>query len=261
MTRYTYIMASLGSASLKLGVKLLCILIGIPASGKSTFIHSFKSYLESTESNLNLICVEFDAFLPRDTRCQAGGSPDETFIWKKHRDFLREQIDSFLGYPFGECPDKQFSDLLISQLHTDFNNKAIILVLDDTFHYRSMRYEYYRLARKHRTGFLQLCFETSLEECIVRNKAREHSVPEQAILNIHGQLSNPAGSVFKWEQETIKIDTAKEFEFDAIVIKMQESSLKLPPPLADSEQILSHKEAARNETNTSITHQCDIGGK
>ena len=140
-------MASLGSASLKLGVKLLCILIGIPASGKSTFIHSFKSYLESTESNLNLICVEFDAF-------QAGGSPDETFIWKKHRDFLREQIDSYLGYPFGECPDKQFSDLLISQLHTDFNNKAIILVLDDTFHYRSMRYEYYRLARKHRTGFL-----------------------------------------------------------------------------------------------------------
>ena len=95
MTRYTYIMASLGSASLKLGVKLLCILIGIPASGKSTFIHSFKSYLESTESNLNLICVEFDAFLPRDTRCQAGGSPDETFIWKKHRDFLREQIDSY----------------------------------------------------------------------------------------------------------------------------------------------------------------------
>ena len=82
-----------------------------------------------------------------------------------------------------------------------------------------MRYEYYRLARKHRTGFLQLCFETSLEECIVRNKAREHPVPEQAILNIHGQLPNPAGSVFKWEQETIKIDTAKEFEFDAIVKK------------------------------------------
>ena len=122
-------MASLGSDSLKLGVKLFCMLIGIPASGKSTFIHSFKSYLESTESNLNLVCVEFDAFLPRDTRCQAGSS-DETFIWKKHRDFLREQIDSFLVYPFGECPDKQFSDLLISQLHTDFNNKAIILVLD-----------------------------------------------------------------------------------------------------------------------------------
>ena len=39
---------------------------------------------------------------------------------------------------------------------------------------------------------------------------------------------------------------------------MQESSLKLPPPLADSEQILSHKEAARNETNASITYQCDI---
>ena len=91
-------MASLGSASLKLGVKLLCTLIGIPASGNSTFIHSFKSYLESTESNLlNLICIEFDAFLPRDTICQAGGSPDETFICKKHRDFLREQIDSFLG--------------------------------------------------------------------------------------------------------------------------------------------------------------------
>ena len=60
-------MANLGSASSwKLGVKLLCILIGIQASGKSTLIHSFKSYLESTESNLNLICVEFDAFLPRD---------------------------------------------------------------------------------------------------------------------------------------------------------------------------------------------------
>ena len=71
-------------------------------------------------------------------------------------------------------------------------------------------------------------------------------------------MSNPAGSVFKWEQETIKIDTAKDFEFDAIVTKIQESSLKLPPPLADSEHILSHKEAARNETNASITHQCDI---
>ena len=62
MTRYTYIMASLGSASLKLGVKLLCILIGILASEKSTFIHSFKSYLESTESNLNLICVSLMHF-------------------------------------------------------------------------------------------------------------------------------------------------------------------------------------------------------
>ncbi|KAI6655469.1 hypothetical protein LOD99_11398 [Oopsacas minuta] len=220
-------------------VKVICLLIGIPAAGKTTFTRNFKEYLKSVDSNLEIICVEFDTYLPKDTRCVA--TPVDVFEWRKHRDNMRTQIATFL--------DTQ---------DTSSNSKISVLILDDTFHYRSMRYEYYRLARGRGLGFKQLFFEISLEDSLCRNKTRENKIPEDTICNIWGQLVSPIVSGLNWEQDTILVDTTKEFRYDLIATQLEMAATNIVPPPCDTKQKLIEKEVSRKETLSSVPHKCDI---
>ena len=240
-------------------IRLICLLVGIPASGKSVFVRAFREYITSVDSKLNIICVEFDTFLPRDTRCTPKDeSADPEFKWRKHRDELKLKIDTFLssqlvtGEAIGCQEVAQFS---VAPCPKD---GVSILLLDDTFHYRSMRYEYFRLARKYKLGFIQLFFEVGLQESIFRNKNRENKVPEETIVAINEQMASPVGSPFKWERHTVPLDTSKEIPFSLVVTRIVEV-LRLPiPTLENLDMKIGAKEKSRKDTLSSVTHQCDI---
>ena len=224
-------------------IKVVALLVGVPASGKTTFTHNFRQYLKSVDSNLDLICVEFDTFLPRDTRCSDTSSADATFQWRKHRDNMKLQIQTLL-----DTQDKGLSS----------EDRLSVLILDDTFHYRSMRYEYYRLSRQKGLRYVQLFFKISLEESLLRNKLREHKVPEGTIYNIWEHIVSPIGSVLEWEQNTIVIDTLSEIPFQLIATKLTEVSTHPLTPVDDTKWKLIEKEVSRKETLSSLSHQSDV---
>ena len=224
-------------------IKVVCLLVGVPASGKTSFTHNFRQYLKSIDSNLDVICVEFDTFLPRDTRCSGTSSADPAFQWRKHRDNMKLQIHTFI-----DTQDKALSS----------KDRVSILILDDTFHYRSMRYEYYRLSREKGLGFVQVFFKISLEESLLRNKLREHQIPADTISNIWEQLVSPIGSVLKWEQDTILIDTLSEIPFQLIATKLTEAATHPLTPAEDTDRKFIEREVSRKETQSSVSHQSDV---
>ena len=239
-------------------IKAICLLVGIPASGKSTFVRSFTEYLMSMGSKLHIICVEFDTYLPRDTRCANEESADPEFRWRQHRNDLKIKIDTFLTSQLvtgetSECPE--VSQFIVTPCPKD---GVSILILDDTFHYRSMRYDFYRFARKYKLGFIQLYFQVSLEETIIRNKQRDNKVPDETIVTISDQMASPVGSPYKWERQTVPLDTSKEIPFGLVVTRIVEV-LKLPATsLQGLDMKTGEKEKSRKDTLASVAHQCDI---
>ena len=237
-------------------IKVLCLLVGIPASGKSTFVRSFRDYLSSVGSKLHILHLEFDTYLPRDTRCSAREeSTDQEFNLRKHRDDLKLKIDTFLSTQLvtGETP--QETQLEFPPCPKD---SISILTLDDTFHHRSMRYDYYRLARQYKLGFLQLFFEVSLEVSLSRNRVRENRVPEGTVVAIREQMVSPVGSQIKWERHTVPLDTSKGIQFSLVATRIVEV-LKFPAPSLECLDVKSGEKAqSRKDTEASVPHQCDI---
>ena len=187
--------------------------------------------------------MEFDTFLPRDTRCSDKSSADPTFQWRKHRDNMKQQIQTIL--------DTQDTEL-------SCKDRVSVLILDDTFHYRSMRYEYYRLSHEKGLGYVQVFFKISLEESLLRNRLREHQVPEETISNIWKQIVCPIGSVLKWEQDTIVIDTLSEIPYQLIATKISEAATHPLTLVEDTNRKLIERELSKKETQSSVSHQSDV---
>lgn len=137
----------------------LCVLIGLPGSGKSTFARDL------IVSPLRKIVFSYDD-IPLD----------RTVNYKSYRQQARTMLE------------------LIVQDELEKRSDLVIIV-DDNMIYRSMRYEIFCIARKLNLGFCQIHLKTDLELCIARNTDRGRSdVDEEMIRNQSGKLEHPGNS-------------------------------------------------------------------
>ncbi|KAK4327237.1 hypothetical protein Pmani_002293 [Petrolisthes manimaculis] len=77
-----------------------------------------------------------------------------------------------------------------------------VLLLDDNFYYRSMRYESFKLARKHGTGFCQVYVECSTDVALAHNMQRLNRVPEEVVKAMAEKLQPPRPTQHVWEAPT-----------------------------------------------------------
>lgn len=77
-----------------------------------------------------------------------------------------------------------------------------VLLLDDNFYYRSMRYEHYKLARKHGTGFCQVYVECNTDVALEHNMQRINKVPEEVVRAMAEKLQPPCPAQHSWEAAT-----------------------------------------------------------
>ncbi|KAF2903470.1 hypothetical protein ILUMI_02704 [Ignelater luminosus] len=171
----------------------LVVLMGLPGAGKTSLCNQLIKSLESNES-YKTYTIEFDMLMQiTDENC-----------YKE----LRKQV-----YASTEHIVESINSLLNEQ------NKYVIFI-DDNMYYKSMRYEYYKLARKYETSFLQIHINILLETAISRNRKREqkHQVPKSVIQDMASKFEVPGKE--HWELNLITLHTPFEFSteiFDEFV--------------------------------------------
>lgn len=196
---------------------LLC-LIGLPAAGKS-YLASLISKLNTGFSEVLHVC--YDELIKWDIN---------DIIWKEKRkyvyDFVEEKISSFT---------------------TECQSKSLLIILDDNMYYCSMRYEFYKLARKWRIKFCQVYLDIPVEICLERNFNRDPTLPTHLILNMNEKLERPSLNNH-WEKDTLTLNQSVNIENSLSLIKSMISSSKVP----ELEKI------AERDQSQSVKHTADI---
>lgn len=154
----------------------LIILIGIPGAGKTTFCKNLALQLDKKE--FQLYVVSYD-----DIRNDGN--------LKRYKEFRN----------IAQMTAKEKIQLITKEKST-FKH---LVIIDDNMYYKSMRYEYYKLARQYEISFLEVYFDVNLEIALERNRNREQPalIDEHVITNMYNKLEKPQ----QWEQNHIFINS------------------------------------------------------
>ncbi|CAA9995154.1 unnamed protein product, partial [Nesidiocoris tenuis] len=88
------------------------------------------------------------------------------------------------------------------------NSENYLIILDDNFHYRSMRYEVYRVAKQSKAGFAQVYLDVPFEECCLRCAARGHNPPFQVLREMDAAIEHPDPRN-SWERNSLIIPNSE----------------------------------------------------
>ena len=243
------------------------ILCGIPASGKSTLARDLiEKDWKIAGKYVHFVYVDYDEFIPENLPVN-----DVTLSakWKNRR---REIINSLENWFSPKQGIGLESDIFISPQSTFVsnwcsccNNHFIrsneilhVVVVDDNMFYRSMRYEYYQLARKTSLGFAQIYLHCPLKLALCRNAERPAQVNEDTIIKMSNRIEKPDPEKFSWEKFSVTITSTSPQSYDTweTIIKLLENAAVTPVPalkISDDMQ----KEKDRTITMKSIIHQAD----
>lgn len=171
----------------------ILILVGLPGSGKTSLARELIEFLSARHCVVN--CVSFDELVPLEEQARIAQSSSSEST-KNYRFLMKDKV----------------ADIL-----TSLNDSSLthVVIVDDNNYYRSMRYEYYQLAARHRIGYLQLYLKCPLEEAVINNERRIESmrVPNQVIHVMHLKIEVPRES---WEScivlETSASNCSEAFE-------------------------------------------------
>ncbi|XP_058120809.1 L-seryl-tRNA(Sec) kinase [Anopheles ziemanni] len=213
----------------------LNVLVGIPASGKTTYCQQIESTLNRT---FNVVHVCYDTYIEIDSKfdmfCSNPGS------YKSSRQMLVPSVEAIISTIMEGKVGKTLDSLLGSWQHTfgkplEISSSAVpsedyLFLIDDNNYYRSMRWDWARLAKKLSLGFLETYFDTLLPVALERNVAREHPVSEDVLTRMWTRLEKPCGKLFRWEQNTIIIQEQLDM---GIILSSISNRLENPEKAAD----------------------------
>lgn len=211
----------------------ICIVVfcGLPASGKTHVAQELDCSNTEVESKLfKFVIIKYDALLSPEVEIQLIPSIDDAECsrdssWRRYRDEVVSCVDSLLSVisihsstdiilalqteqaPQNVTPDLWFKFLLIvkDEFSQGFEGKKVCIIIDDNMYYRSMRYQYYQLARKYSLGFCQVHLHIDADIAKCQNTERELKVPDHVIVNMASKFEIPDGSKFGWEKHSISI--------------------------------------------------------
>jgi O-phosphoseryl-tRNA(Sec) kinase len=195
----------------------LIILVGLPASGKSTFAFKLKEKLELKFQNKVKVI-----------------DPD------KIRDYVFPNSFDFKNEPL-------IRDKNLQSVRKHLTN-GLIVISDDLNYYSSMRHDLKLIADSLNIKFYIIHISTPLRLCIKRNEERGKPIPNEVIKNIYNKFDN--FNKYKWDTpyETYDItqtrDTVQFIEkiINKIALNLQEQikckdSLQKNPSLSIREKI------------------------
>ena len=260
----------------------LVLLVGVPASGKTTFCNKLllnnyqKSSVFSTvdrgfRNHSLFIHVCFDSIIAlEDQRKYAESAYTDSSAkqMKGARDSILKDVESLLEFLLNtEFSLLKLKDIVkcfgftTSSCSPDCHIRNVVILMDDNFYYRSMRHQYYLLAFKHKVSFCQVFFECPLQKAIQYNSQRSQKIPSSVILKMHDRLQPPSSDI-SWEKLTLIFTASTRVfpieEFQKLVLE----SLKFPADTVERELERSAKSEmkvlGRVSCSKSVLHQSDL---
>eukprot|EP00731_Ephydatia_muelleri_P020427 Em0013g154a len=76
----------------------------------------------------------------------------------------------------------------------------VAVVIDDNLHLRSMRYEYYQMARDYGLGFVEIYLQCPLATALTRNAQRSLPLPPSTVKRLEETAEPPDPEGHRWEE-------------------------------------------------------------
>lgn len=219
----------------------LCIvvLVGLPASGKST-----EALRICQHFNGNCINIRYDDFLVVQS--------NKNLDFKGFRERMLQLVDRLI-FNLKNCSVDMIEDFfkvnhLARPIHIH-RNKNFVIIIDDNNYYCSMRHEMYKIAQKNEIGFLQIFFKITLENSLKANSKRhlDKCVPVDVITRMSLRLE-PPNTKNHWEKHFMEIDGGS--------IDLNRLEIMVGDRVINFEEI-KHETKVESPTN-SIIHEIDL---
>lgn len=214
----------------------ICIntLIGIPASGKSSFCQK----IQSEAKIFNVIHICYDSFIRMPNTDDSFAKKSVYFQSKRYKKgrfsllwLLQQLIDDIKE----NTNFHKFRQAIISDFpHVNFDIKSdstkekYLLLIDDTMHYKSMRKEVRTIAKDNEIGFFVTFFHTTLDNAIKRNQNRSCVVDQQHLERMYSTIEEPTSEDGEIMHVNIEDEHQVTTDFvELFALKCIEAPLKL----------------------------------
>lgn len=239
----------------------LVVLVGLPGAGKSTLCKTIVAAAEKKPElkSFYFVHVCYDTFIPLTSQekyveARKNGTEEELNCWKAARHDVYLNVERLVICLKTNTSNSSISSLFnIQDQGGKFSNYVILL--DDNFYYRSMRYEYYQLARKYTVGFTQVLVDCNVDIAVEQNLKRTVSVPTAVVYNMAQKFQPPKPKENSWEAASIVVPSHNLTDLDGLLHLIQESILSPVLPVENNEL---EKEESRLICSCNVAHQADL---
>jgi len=193
--------------------------MGIPASGKTSLCQELLKFVSGKDSESRLFhLIQYDVIVPLRVQSQFSHHPNlaktlrmnflsilthliQVLQEGKSLTELTQLAETELSSEAEEIlPKMDFISAFVSQLSTIPDNTTsssavsdLILLIDDNNYYKSMRNEFFQIAKSNGLGFCVLYPTAPLKVCYERNLERDEAarIPSKVIEDMSGKLEEP----------------------------------------------------------------------
>ncbi|XP_053672718.1 L-seryl-tRNA(Sec) kinase [Anopheles nili] len=199
----------------------LNVLVGIPASGKTTYC---QQVVALPDRKFRVVHVCYDSFIQIDVSYDK--FRDEAGLYKTRRRTLLSHIEAIV-IALQENDSCKIEELLSDwkrefqqplNIPRELESSDTVFLIDDNNYYRSMRIEWLKMARKYALGFFETYFSIPLSLAEHRNRHRGSLINQDVINRMYTRLEKPCGKLYRWEQNFISI--VNTVDLDIIVEKI-----------------------------------------
>ena len=252
-----------------MGVISYLILCGLPASGKTrlAYILCNKEHVVNNEENIFYWHICYDLLISLFSVNNSEDDNKKEVTWKLYRKacllYVDQLTSKLLGKENNVC-DENFMNWfsnLPNDLHQigDVSHKHLVFIIDDNMHLKSMRHEYYQLARKYQIGFATAYLNVTLENALEANIHRKNNfITSDIIKHMAERFEAPDDS--SWEKNVVTIYPEDFLNFSATskVNNLICNASKQPVLPRISENKLQERLTSKLICTTNTVHQADL---
>ncbi|XP_044521591.1 L-seryl-tRNA(Sec) kinase isoform X2 [Gracilinanus agilis] len=222
-----------GEAESEGGYQLgLCVLCGLPASGKSTLARSLSDQLRRKQG-WDVAVITYDDIIP-EAFFEGENGPTLSSQWKSFRQELLMYLERFLM----TIINRQELSAPITRTGGMWERFVDCLKNQDSL------------------GYCQLFLDCPVESCLERNKQRSKPLPDETIQLMARKIESPNIEKNTWEHKSLVIRSRGSGSEDSIeVTDLLTTALK--NPIKCFEENMEQKETDRIICSTNILHQAD----